>query len=84
MVGLLFLALSLVGVVIVALKETIGRKIPVFANALVFIMVALDGGIIFIFSKLGIENSSIAMAIILSIFVKVGLFILSETKYGGK
>ena len=84
MVGLLFLALSLVGVVIVALKETIGKKIPELANALVFIMVALDGGIIFIFSKLGIENSSIAMAIILSIFVKIGLFILSEAKYGGK
>ena len=84
MVGLLFLALSLVGVIVVALKETIGKKIPELANALVFIMVALDGGIIFIFSKLGIENSSIAMAIILSIFVKVGLFILSETKYGGK
>lgn len=84
MVGLLFLLLSLVGVIIVALKETIGKKVPELANALVFIMIALDGGIIFIFSKLGIENSGIAMAIILSIFVKIGLFILSEIKYGGE
>lgn len=84
MVGLLFLVLSLVGVLVVALKETIGKKIPELANALVFIMVALDGVIIFIFSKLGIENSGMAMAIILSIFVKVGLFILSEIKYDGK
>jgi hypothetical protein len=80
MVGLLFLLLSLVGVLIIALKETIGKKIPELANALVFIMIAMDGSIIYIFSKLNLENSNIALAIILSCIVKVIFFILSEIK----
>ena len=84
MVGLLFLTLSLVGVVIVAMKETIGKKFPQLANFLVLFMVALDGAIIFTFSKLGLENSSVAVAIILGTFVKVLLFIITEAKYGGE
>lgn len=78
MVGILFLLLSLVGALMVYLKDKIGKSIPELANAIVVIMIALDGGIIFIFSKLGIENSSIALAIILSTFTKVALFVLSE------
>ena len=84
MVGILFLLLSLVGALMVYLKDKIGKSIPELANAIVVIMIALDGGIIFIFSKLGIENSSIALAIILSTFTKVALFVLSEINQNEK
>ncbi len=69
---------------IVAMKETIGKKFPQLANFLVLFMIALDAFIIFTFSKLGLENSSVAVAIILGTFVKVLLFIITETKYGGE